>query len=194
VRLAVRTVPTFVRRKVGLLPNSAVSIVLRRLPVRLVDRFIDLTSRATTPDLSAQGLPRPEPGVYSRLLADGAVPIIDVGLIEQLQQGRVEAVAAVTGFDGDKVLLADGAVIAPDAVIAATGYRQGLQSLVGHLGVLDARGRPAVHGGQAHPAAPGLYFTGFTNPISGMFRELRLDARKIARAVAGSPARRLRVA
>jgi putative flavoprotein involved in K+ transport len=51
-----------------------------------------------------------------------------------------------------------------------------------------------VHGGQAHPAAPGLYFTGFTNPISGMFRELRLDARKIARAVAGSPARRLRVA
>jgi putative flavoprotein involved in K+ transport len=194
VRLAVRTVPTFVRRKVGLLPNSAVSIVLRRLPVRLVDRFIDLTSRATTPDLSAQGLPRPEPGVYSRLLADGAVPIIDVGLIEQLQQGRVEAVAAVTGFDGDKVLLADGAVIAPDAVIAATGYRQGLQSLVGHLGVLDARGRPVVHGGQAHPAAPGLYFTGFTNPISGMFRELRLDARKIARAVAGSPARRLRVA
>jgi putative flavoprotein involved in K+ transport len=33
VRLAVRTVPTFVRRKVGPLPNSAVSIALRRLPV-----------------------------------------------------------------------------------------------------------------------------------------------------------------
>lgn len=31
---------------------------------------------------------------------------------------------------------------------------------------------------------PGLWFTGFTNPISGMFRELAIDARKIAKAIA----------
>jgi putative flavoprotein involved in K+ transport len=29
-----------------------------------------------------------------------------------------------------------------------------------------------------------MYFTGFTNPISGMFRELAIDARRIARTVA----------
>jgi putative flavoprotein involved in K+ transport len=184
VRIAVRTVPAFVRRQVGLLPNSAVSILLRPLPPRLVDRIVDLTSRLSTPDLAAHGLPRPAPGVYTRLLADGAVPIIDVGLIDALQAGQVEIVGAVTGFDGDKVLIDGGSPIAPDAVIAATGYRQGLEPLVGHLGVLDHRGRPRVHGGHTDTHAPGLYFTGFTNPLSGMFRELRIDARRIAKAIA----------
>jgi putative flavoprotein involved in K+ transport len=188
VRLAVRTVPTFVRRQVGPLPNSAVSIVLRRLPPRLVDQVIAVSSRFSTPDLAEYGLPRPTPGVYTRLLKDGAVPIIDVGLIDLIQTDQVEVVAAVAGFEGDKVMLADGAAIAPDAVIAATGYRQGLEQLVGHLGLLDSRGRPTVHGGATHPAAPGLYFTGFTNPLSGMFRELNLDARRIARAVTSRPA------
>jgi putative flavoprotein involved in K+ transport len=185
VRIAVRTVPAFVRRQVGPLPNSLVSIGLRRLPPRLVDRIIDLSSRLSTPDLAEHGLPRPEPGVYTRLLADGAVPIIDVGLIDALRAGTVEVVGAVLGFDGEKVLVDGGSPIAPDAVIAATGYRQGLEPLVGHLGVLDRRGRPRVHGGRTHPGAPGVYFTGFTNPLSGMFRELRIDARRIAKAIAG---------
>lgn len=184
VRLAVRTVPTFVRRKVGPLPNSAVSIVLRRLPVKLVDRIIDVSSRLNTPDLSQHGLPRPPAGVYTRLLADGAVPIIDVGLIDAVQAGQVQVVPAVVGFDGETVLLADADPISPDAVIAATGYRQGLEKLVGHLGILDARGRPLARGGTTHSAAPGLYFTGFTNPLSGMFREMRIDATRIAASVA----------
>lgn len=182
VRLAVRTVPAFVRRQVGGLPNSVVSIGLRHLPPKLADRVIDVASRASTPDLAEHGLPRPPAGVYSRLLADGAVPIIDVGLIAAVREQSVTVVPAVTGFDGDKVLLFDAEPIAPDAVIAATGYTAGLEPLVGHLGVLNARGLPRGTGGR--PALPGLYFTGFTNPISGMFRELAIDARRIARDVA----------
>ena len=181
VRLAVRTVPAFVRRELGGMPNSVVSIGLRHLPPRVADRIIDLVGRASIPDLTAHGLPRPPAGVYSRLLADGAVPIIDVGLIEHLQRGTVTVVPAVVGFDGDKVLLRDAAPIAPEVVVAATGYTAGLAPLVGHLGVLDERGLPAVLGGR--PALPGLYFTGFTNPLSGMFRELAIDARRIARDV-----------
>jgi putative flavoprotein involved in K+ transport len=93
-------------------------------------------------------------------------------------------VAAVEGFDGGKVVLADGNRIEPEAVIAATGYVRALEGLVGHLGVLDAHGRPVVHGARCPRTAPGLYFTGFTNPISGMLRELAIDAEKIAKAVA----------
>jgi cation diffusion facilitator CzcD-associated flavoprotein CzcO len=188
VRLAVRTVPTFVRREVGpMLDNSGAGRVLRRLPVKLVDRIIATTSRLRTPDLSAHGLPRPGPGVYTRLLADGTVPIIDVGLIKLIRGGQVEVIAAVSGFDGDKVRLSDGTAIAPDAVIAATGFKQGLDELVGHLGLLDDRGWPSVRGAHTHPQAPNLYFTGYTNPISGVFHELNLDARRIAWAIAQLP-------
>ncbi len=87
------------------------------------------------------------------------------------------------------MVLADGSRITPDAVIAATGYRRALEGLVGHLGVLDERGRPRTHGARTSGQARGLYFTGFTNPISGMLREMALDAEKIAKAVARQAAR-----
>ncbi|WP_329368325.1 NAD(P)/FAD-dependent oxidoreductase [Streptomyces sp. NBC_00669] len=183
VRLAVRTPPHILRRSTLGWPAQASGIVCRRLPTRLVDRVAPYIERAGVPDLSAYGLPRPETGLYSRVL-DGAIPVQDVGLIAAVRSRRVEPVVAVTEFDGDKVRLADGSEISPEAVITATGYRRGLEPLVGHLGVLDGRGRPVVHGARTPASAPGLYFTGFTNPISGMFREMAIDARRIARAAA----------
>ena len=54
--------------------------------------------------------------------------------------------------------------------------------------LLDSRGKPVVHGARTHASAPGLYFTGYTNPISGMFRELGIDARRISKAIAKSAA------
>lgn len=140
-------------------------------------------AKVAVPDLAEQGLPRPDTGLYSRV-KDGAIPVQDVGLIDAVRGGRVVPVATVESFDKEAVVLADGTRITPDAVIAATGYRRALEPLVGHLDVLDARGRPVVHGSRTPKHAPGLYFTGFTNPISGMFREMALDARKIARKLA----------
>ncbi|MBX9394995.1 NAD(P)/FAD-dependent oxidoreductase [Streptomyces sp. TRM72054] len=183
VRLSVRTAPHIVRRSTAGWPAQYSGILVRRLPVGLVDRLARPLARLSLPDLTEYGLPRPDTGLYSRV-TEGAVPVQDVGLIDAVRKGRVEVVAAVDGFDGDKVVLADGDRIGPDAVIAATGYVRALEPLVGHLDVLDDRGRPVVHGTRAPKNAPDLYFTGFTNPISGMLRELALDAEKIARAVA----------
>jgi hypothetical protein len=47
-----------------------------------VDYLIALASRLITPDLTRHGRPRPTQGVYTRLLADGTIPIVDVGLID----------------------------------------------------------------------------------------------------------------
>ncbi|MGW6394477.1 flavin-containing monooxygenase [Streptomyces sp. NPDC055103] len=184
VRLAVRTVPHIVRRTTAGWPAQRSGILIRRLPTGLVDRLGALLARFATPDLTAYGLPRPDTGLATRQ-REGAVPVQDVGLIDAVRAGKVEIVAAVEGFEGSEVLLADGTRIAPDAVVAATGYRRGLEPLLGHLdGVLDARGLPLTHGARCPREAPGLYFTGFTNPISGMFRELALDAERIARRIA----------
>ncbi|MYW09043.1 NAD(P)-binding domain-containing protein [Streptomyces sp. SID2563] len=183
VRLAVRTVPHIVRRSTAGWPAQATGILVRRLPVALVDRAGRLMARAAVPDLSEHGLPRPDTGLYSRV-KEGAIPVQDVGLIDAVKRGRVQPVAAVESFDKDAVVLADGTRATPDVVIAATGYRRALEPLVGHLGVLDDRGRPVVHGPRTPKQAPGLYFTGFTNPISGMLRELARDAERIAKRVA----------
>ncbi|AXG79542.1 flavin-containing monooxygenase [Streptomyces paludis] len=191
VRLAVRNAPHIVRRSTLGWPAQATGILIRRLPTRLVDRVAALQARIAIPDLSAYGLPRPDTGLYSRA-REGAIPLQDVGLIKAVRKGQVEPVAAVESFEGNAVVLADGSRITPEVVIAATGYHRALEGLVGHLKVLDPRGHPTVRGARTPKHAPGLYFTGFTNPISGMLRELALDARRIGKALAREKRTRLR--
>ncbi|MEU8528942.1 MULTISPECIES: flavin-containing monooxygenase [Streptomyces] len=183
VRLAVRTVPHIVRRSTAGWPAQRTGILVRRLPVGLVDKCGELMARLAVPDLSAHGLPRPDTGLYSRV-REGAIPVQDVGLIDAIRAGRVEPVAAVESFEPGKVVLADGTHLSPDSVIAATGYRRALEPLLGHLDVLDDRGRPRTTGPKSPPNAAGLYFTGFTNPISGMLREIAIDAERIAKHLA----------
>jgi putative flavoprotein involved in K+ transport len=182
--LSVRTPPNILRRDVGGFPSQVLGVAIRQLPVRLVDRMTALAQRITVGDLSRHGLPPAPRGMYSRLAEDDQLPILDVGLVGLLKAGRVSVVGAVEGFDGHDVLLAGGKRLRPDAVIAATGFRRGLEPLVGHLGLLGRNGRPVVHGPQAHPDAPNLFFIGFSNPISGNLREIGIDARRIAREVA----------
>ncbi|MEV7190953.1 NAD(P)/FAD-dependent oxidoreductase [Streptomyces sp. NPDC093510] len=182
VRLAVRTAPHIVRRSTAGWPAQLSGILCRRLPVALVDRLAGLIARLSVPDLTARGLPRPDTGLYSRV-KQGAIPVQDVGLIDAVRKGRVEPVAALESFEDGKVILTDGTRIGPDTVIAATGYRRALEGLVADLDVLDPRGLPTAHGRRPPNHAPGLYFTGFTNPISGTLRELSRDAEKIAKAI-----------
>ncbi|GLF97319.1 flavin-containing monooxygenase [Streptomyces yaizuensis] len=183
VRLAVRTPPHILRRSTLGWPSQRTGILVRRLPVPLVDRAAALLTRVAVPDLAPYGLPRPETGLYTRV-RQGASPVQDMGLIAAVRSGAVRPVAAVTAFDGESVVLADGGSVAPDVVIAATGYRRGLEGMLGHLEVLDPGGRPLARGGRSPKGAPGLHFTGYTNPISGMLREIALDADRIAREVA----------
>jgi putative flavoprotein involved in K+ transport len=184
VRVAVRTPPHIVPRAVMGLPGQFIGVTIRRLPTWLADVLIRVNQRVFIGDLSDKGLPVPEEGVYTRMLRTGGVPILDIGFAKLVEQDRVEIVGAVEGFDGPDVLLVGGERIRPEVVIAATGYSRGLAPLVGHLGVLDERQRPIVHGPYTDRRAPGLYFIGFSDPISGMFREINIDAWKIASAIA----------
>jgi putative flavoprotein involved in K+ transport len=183
VRVAIRTPPHIVFRERNGVVNPMLGVVFRHLPPRLFDPIARRLREATLGDLSEYGLPAPEDGLYERIVRDDAIPLVDMGFIDAVKAGQVSIVAAVVGFAGDKVQLADGTALAVDAVVAATGYRRGLDPLVGHLGVLREDGRPIVRGGHTHPAAPNLWFSGYTNPVSGMFRELGIDAKRIARAV-----------
>ncbi|MEN3270680.1 NAD(P)/FAD-dependent oxidoreductase [Pseudonocardia sp.] len=184
VRLAVRTPPHIVRRDVAGWPSQLTGILMRHLPATVVDRAANWQARLSMPDLTPYGMPRPQDGLYTRILTHRVVPVQDVGIVDAVRTGKVEPVASVIGFDGAVVRLADGSEITPDVVIAATGYSRGLNPIVGHLGVLDGRGIPRVSGGAV---APGLYFTGYRISISGALRDMAVDARRIGRAI-GRPA------
>lgn len=182
VAVAVRTPPHIVLRERYGVPSLALGVLFRHLPPRVFDPIAAAMRKVDVGDLSAYGLPMPKDGLYERILRDDSIPLVDVGFIDAVKSGAVTIVPAVSGFDGDYVLHADGMERPVDVVIAATGYRRGLEELVGHLGVLRPDGRPTTRGARTSPAAPRMWFTGYTNPISGMFRELGIDAKRIARA------------
>ena len=183
VRIAVRTPPAVMLREANGLPSQITGVMMRRLPLPVADALSRSSARMLIGDLSEYGLPPVERPI-TRAVKEDVIPILDVGLVELVKEGRVEVVAGVVSFEGRDVVLADGSRVQPDAVISCAGYARGLEPLVGHLGLLGHKGRPTVHGGETHPNAPRLYFIGYTNPISGMFREFRIVAPKIAKAIA----------
>jgi putative flavoprotein involved in K+ transport len=183
-RLSVRTPPQILRRATLGIPAQLVGIAIRYVPPSWVDPISMAQRRISIPDLSRRGLPRPDVGVRTTFITKHTTPILDVGIVAAVQRGTVEVVAGVEGFDGADVLLADGSRIAPDAVIAATGFRAGLDSLVGHLDVLDERGMPQKTDGE--PVLPGLWFVGFRLSLGGQLREGSIAARHVAAAVAAA--------
>jgi len=144
-------------------------------------------------DLSKHGLPDPEDGVFTDLARRGTVPaIIAKEGGDLVKEGRVQVAAAVESLEESGVLLANGERLEPDAVICATGYRCGLEPLVGKLGVLRENGEPKAFAPKA--ALPGLRFIGFEQRPAGIYyygREARRSAKAIRRelrtAGAGRP-------
>jgi putative flavoprotein involved in K+ transport len=185
VRLSVRTPPNIlVRSPIGPLFANA----LLKLPPHRADRLMTRIREKEIGDLTEYGLPQPEEGVFSRLKRLSVAPaIVDKEMLQAIRDRRIEIVAGVEGLDETTVRLADGARIEPDAVIAATGYRCGLEPLVGHLDVLNERGVPRAVLGEA--AAPGLRFIGYVpRPahLGYMGGEARRAAKAIARELSGS--------
>ena len=125
-------------------------------------------------------------------------PATDAGFVQAVKEGRIELVPGVTALDRHDVVLGDGSRVQPDTVICATGYRRGLDELVGHLGVLDERGLPRRWPEvEVAPEAPDLFFVGYRSTVSGQLRQMRFEARRVARTVKrraagdGTPRRRL---
>ncbi|MDA2892379.1 NAD(P)/FAD-dependent oxidoreductase [Mycolicibacterium sp. BiH015] len=182
VRMAVRTPPHLVPRSAMGIPVDAFSPVFGMLPVPVLDGAAAVMRRLRFGDLSDAGLPVPSRGIYTALLDDDQIPTLGDELVPRVRSGRIGIVAAVSAFDEDRVVLADGSAITPDTVIAATGYEHGLKPLAGHLDVLDAQGKPTANGLPA--AAPGLWFAGFDEPLIGPLRSFRLTSGPIAGDIA----------
>lgn len=182
VKLSVRSPPNILLRSIGGLPGDPAAMLLLRFPPRLADALMGGMGRLTVGDLSEYGLPRPREGPFQRMRRDGAAPtIIDKEVLDAIRARRIEVVAGVESLDESGVRLGDGSRLEVDAVIAATGYRPGLEELVGHLNVLDEHGMPRPSTGEE--AAPGLRFIGF-RPVPGLIGDAAAQARRMARSIA----------
>lgn len=181
VDLAVRTPPNIVRRTVLGIPTQSLTLATDPLPTKVADRVARVMQILTVGNLSRFGLTKPPRGVFSQQAYDDVTPTIDVGLIDSLRAGKISIVSAVVSFTKDAVQLADGSSVSPDVVLVATGFQRGLEPLVGDLGVVAPGGRPLINADEQLPGLEGLFFLGYSNPITGNIRQVAIDAKKIAK-------------
>jgi putative flavoprotein involved in K+ transport len=181
-----RTAPSIFPRDwlgIPLGPSVLISEHLPSPPVDLLGRFIQWHVYG---DLSAYGIPRAPQGFMTRFRAAGVNPAVDDGFVAALKSRRARVVAEIERLDRDGAILTSGEHLPADCVICATGYRRGLEPLVGDLGVLDERGAPG-YGTRCHPTRRRR---GFTSPAFASRSAARYALRPSM--LAGSPGSRRR--
>jgi cation diffusion facilitator CzcD-associated flavoprotein CzcO len=183
--MSVRRGATVLPRRLLGVPLQPLSLLARRTSVASQDRSARWLSRLAFGDLTRLGYPAAPCGPYARMLADGTGPAIDDGFVAALRAGRLVCVPEIEAFEGERVRLADGATLRPDAVLCATGYRTGLARLLGPVaeGVLDAHERPLAVAAPLE-AAPGLWFSGACSSFHGNLWARGPEARRLVRALA----------
>lgn len=183
VWLSARQGPSLMPKRIGKVAVARFGGFMAMLPTWIADAVIAATQRLVFGDLTRFGLPPAPKGGASRLGIEQIAIAVDDGAVAALKAGRISMVAPVTAFEGPGARLNDDTVIEPDVVIAATGYRTGLEAMLGDLGVLDAKGVPKANGGTPS-GQPGLWFIGMRPSLTSYFHSAGLQAEAIARQIA----------
>ena len=186
--LALRSPINIVPRDFLGMPTQLTSIRTRWLPLAVRDQIGRLVSRLAFGNLARYGLARPDLGPLSAIALRRRVPLIDVGTIAAIKRGAIAVKPAVVRFTETGAAFADDSAGEFDAVVLATGYRPGLEEVIAVSGTLDEDGYPRDWRGGG--AAPNLFFIGYTQPATGLLRQIAFEAEAFARAIAASSARR----
>lgn len=184
--VSVRTGPTVAPQYALGLSAHMLLMWLRWLPIKAQDFMVAVLGRVFVGDLRKYGLPAPPVGAVTRDKEDGVILGIDNGFVKALKAGRFTIVPEVSSFSEKSVHLIDGSTINPDVVICATGYRPGLEPLVGHLGVLNEHGKPNFFADQVSNDHPGLWFFGMNPSIYGYLYLRGKEAPRLADKIAHS--------
>ncbi|WP_217578445.1 NAD(P)/FAD-dependent oxidoreductase [Mesorhizobium sp. GbtcB19] len=174
VRKGVHIVP----RQLFGVPIQMVGIASRPMPQALNDWMFPKILDLALGKLEKYGIVRPKQGILQGIEA-GRIPVIDVGTVAAIKAGRIGIAPDIASFSADGVKFVDGVEKKFDAAIFATGYRPGYD------GFLPAELRPAKSGVNPRASELGVYLVGFYNPVTGLLREIGIEAQAVAKDIAG---------
>ncbi|MVM34841.1 SidA/IucD/PvdA family monooxygenase [Spirosoma sp. HMF4905] len=183
--ISVRSPINIIRREVFGRPAQPIAILLSKLPNWLCDRLAKLTQQLSVGDVSVYGLGKPKhPPTYDN--RRGKTPVIDIGTIDQIKAGNITVVPSIDRINAKTVIFTDGRELPFDAIILATGYRTGLASFLGDTlsaQILNERGYPKKLWFDDADLR-GLYFLGFSVPVTGVLNLLNKDSERIVDHIA----------
>jgi indole-3-pyruvate monooxygenase len=178
IRGSVNVIP----RDVLDIPVTYFALATQFFSPSIADRLTALTIRLAVGDLARLGIKKHNDGPAVEIMKHQQVPVIDVGTLAAIREGKISLRPAIDSFSRDEVRFSDGRSERFDAIVLATGYETGLHAMFdGQTTLLDKFSRPQAYGREA---APGLYFCGFNILPTGLLREISIEAVRIGDRIA----------
>lgn len=179
--ISVRSPLHIVQRDTFGRPTQPTAIFLNKFPNWFYDFVAGLSQKLTVGDLSTYGIQTPAYAPSYGIRAFGKIPVIDLGTLAQIKAGTITVVPGIEQIHPESVTFTDGRTLPFDVIIKATGYRPGLESLLGpdlSATVLNEKGYPKALW-FAEPALAGLYFLGFKTPLTGILNNINQDSEQV---------------
>jgi len=170
VAIAVRGAVNIVPRDIFGVPVLSLAIALSPLPSALADALAAPLIHLALGNTDRLGLKPLEIGPVQQIRTRGQIPLVDIGTVDLLRRGHLQLLGGIRELTAGEVVFDDGRSRRFDALLLATGFRPRLERF--------------LEPGDSAARAPGLHFCGFKVTPTGMFREIGIEAERIARRVA----------
>jgi indole-3-pyruvate monooxygenase len=178
VGLSVRSPVNVVFQERFGIPVQLLTILMSPLPAPVVDMLTAPALYLTFGNLAPYGLKKPPYGAATQVQNYSKIPVIDPGIIAKIKSREIKVYPGIERFTGEGVVFSDGTEQAVDVVVLATGYHTNLNTL---LPDYDDKA-----GTKAAPA--GLYYCGYNNSVTGLLREIGIEAQRISKDIASKTA------
>lgn len=186
-----------VRSRVNILPREIAGISILNIAIAeswLIKISPAMTDAVNSPILKLingnfekYGLQKSPYGALTQITKYKKIPLLDIGTMKLIKQGKIKVYPGIKSVATDSVKFTDGREERFDVIISATGYVPAVARFIrNYEKVCDHDGIPLLNGKES--AIPGLYFCGFKISPTGMLREIGIEAKGIAKHIAGHAA------
>ena len=181
--LSVRGPISLVPRDLSGRPTQITAKQLAKLPLGLGDWLGSQIRKIYYGDLTKYGLTPSKMHPAVQLRETGKTPIIDIGTIKKIKEGKIKVVPEVNSFFDKGIIDINDGKQEVDSVILATGYQAQLDDfLFDTAGLLDSFGVPKSPVGEDQ--YDGLFFVGFDNyKLGGILGTIFTDSKIVVDAI-----------
>lgn len=177
--ISVRHPISVVPRDLNGRPVQVTSKQLAKLPLGLGDWLGSQIRKIYFGNLSKYGLESSTMHPAVQLRKTGKTPIVDIGTIKAIKEGKIKVVKEIDHFTETGVQFKTGEHIELDAVLLATGYKAKVEDFLERAAeLLDQYGCPSQPIAKAFHQ--GIYFLGFDNyKLGGIIGTINTDSQLI---------------
>lgn len=181
--MSVRSPVNVIPRDVLGIPVLELSLLMKNISPRIADTISAPLMGWLTGDIKKLGLKKLPYGPLEEIHREGKIPLLDIGTIKLIRNGHIKIYDDIRSIEGNTVFFKDGKKEDFDAIIACIGYYRDYAEIVSaEKERFDDLNQCADK--QKYFGKDGLYFCGYWTSPNGQFREISLDARKIAVEIA----------